>query len=410
MKVHCFYGDALVGQLVDAPREGRIYFQYEETFRRSGLELSPINLPSTVAGPVTFPDPAFEGLPGLFYDSLPDTWGRRLMMQRFQEQGLLPEQVGPLLMLGYVGNRGIGALRYEPDLDAPPEALGALDLISLNRAAGAFGGQPEAVLRRLRAAGGTAGGMRPKAFVVISEEGKFYSSPFLDAPPNSGHWLVKFDTRPDRQYGRIEYAYSLMAKAGGIEIPETRLLELDDEEGNPLALYAIRRFDRERGALLHFHSLAGILHHDFSSPTLTYERIAALLTRIPVEKRTADAEELCRRMIFNVLASNRDDHAKNFGFLMDGEGRWRLSPAYDLTFAVGKNTERRQTGISGQWKNIGRDDLLSAAKQMRIRAKRFAEIFNQVTTAVRDWPRYGETAGVTLERVAEISRFIRILP
>ncbi len=407
MKIRCFYGDTLVGQLVEAPQEGRIYFQYGEDFRRSGLELSPIHLPSTLSGPITFPDPALEGLPGLFYDSLPDTWGRRLMMQRFQEQGLLPEQVGPLLMLSYVGNRGIGALRYEPDLDAPQEALEALDLIALNRAAGALEGEPEAVLRRLRAAGGTAGGMRPKAFVVISEEGKFYSSPFLKTPPSSSHWLVKFDTLPSRQYGRIEYAYSLMARDAGIEVPETRLLEMNDEEGNPLAIYAIRRFDRENGARLHFHSLAGILHHDFSSPTLAYERIAALLTRIPVEKRTSDAEELCRRMIFNVLASNRDDHAKNFGFIMDGEGRWRLSPAYDLTFAVGKSTERRQTGINGRWENISRDDLLFAAKQMRIGEKRFSAIFDQVSTAVRDWPKYAVAAGISENRAAEVSRFLK---
>ncbi|WP_313045434.1 type II toxin-antitoxin system HipA family toxin [Brevundimonas sp.] len=319
-------GATRVGRL--AVRARQIYFEYNIDFIAQGLEISPLRLPLR-AGLQTFEPALFESLPGVFNDSLPDGWGRLLFDRALRANGILPEQVSPLDRLAHVGAQGMGALIYEPD-HAPATPPSDIDLDRLaDQALEVFEGQADDVIAELIALNGSSAGARPKAMIGFNPQTGAMMYGVSPLPEGFEHWLVKFPNNQDgKDGGAIEYVYALMAQAAGVTMTDTRLITT--ERG---AYFATRR--------LHAHTASGLLHADHRIPSLDYETLVALTQRVTRDVR--EIESLFRLATFNVLAHNRDDHAKNFTYLMNDQGEWRLAPAYDLTFSSGPGGEQTTT-------------------------------------------------------------------
>lgn len=324
----------VVGQL--ALHRRQIFFEYAADFITAGRSISPFKL-ALQPGLQAAPFELRHGLHGAFDDSLPDGWGMLLMDREFLARGVRPGEVAPLDRLAYLGRRCLGALTYHPCSEPDETTSAPLDLGELAGAALAVHeGRAAEVLPVLRRAGGSPGGARPK--VLVGVRGDRMISGADELPLGYQGWLIKFDTRDDPAHaGALEHAYARMAKRAGITVPETRLFTLPDGG----RCFGARRFDRGDGERLHMHSLAGLLHADYRTPGLDYEhllRVAISLTRNQVHVR-----ECFRRALFNWLAHNRDDHGKNFAFLMRRDGSWEPSPAYDLNFAEGPGGEHTTT-------------------------------------------------------------------
>lgn len=380
----------LVGTLLRQGRE--LLFEYDAGFLETGLELSPFKLPLRPG--VFRGDPArFEGLMGLFDDSLPDGWGRLLIDRRTQKSGLSGAQLGPLDRLSKVGSRTMGALVYEPEqaLELPTVVkLKALEeeIISV------LSDGARADLDRLIALGGSPQGARPKALVQMDGKGVLHAG-VSRALPGCSAWLVKFRSLTDDvDSGVLEHAYFLMAKAAGIEVPETRLL------GAAPGYFAIRRFDRDGVRKTHQHTVAGLLEAPHPYSSVTYKDLL-LLTRGLVRSEPA-VTEMFRRACFNVFARNRDDHSKNFSFVMNERGEWRVSPAYDLNLSSGPGGEHWMT-VAGESANPTQEHLLKLASGADL--KRPAPIIDAVRGAVSRFREFAEQAGLrakTRDRVARL--------
>ncbi|MCB1968611.1 MAG: type II toxin-antitoxin system HipA family toxin, partial [Candidatus Accumulibacter sp.] len=333
--------------------EGRDHaaFQYDPAFARSGIELSPLVMPLSdrVYEFPTLPRDAFHGLPGLLSDSLPDRFGNALINAWLATQGRTPESFTPVERLCYTGTRGMGALEFSPALGPRPrkattieiDALVQLasDILSHRNAlqASLAGAAREKALNDILRVGTSAGGARAKAVIAWNVETGELRSGQIAAGEGFDYWLLKFDgvsANRDKElddpkgYGAIEYAYHLMAKAAGITMTDCRLLE---ENGR--RHFMTRRFDRLAGGeKLHMQSLCALAHLDFNQPGAHgYEQ--ALLTIRQLQLPMAALEEQFRRMAFNIVARNQDDHVKNIAFLMDKQGRWSLAPAFDVTYS-----------------------------------------------------------------------------
>jgi len=335
-----------VGVLQDVGRD--VAFEYDREFLALGLNLAPLRLPLRPGVQVYDRSGNMETF-GLFDDSLPDGWGRRLVDQAFRKKyGRLPTV---LERLACVGSNGKGALVYEPEENFDEGVIGC-DLATLGEAAMEFDdGRAEEALPALRQAGGSSGGARPKAYVGFNPMTGEVCAERPDLPKGFEHWLVKFNTRRDGDAaGREEYRYYQKAIAAGVSMMPSRLIET-----RAGAYFATKRFDRtENGGRLHFSSAAGLLHADYRTPGDEYEtlfRLTDLLTHDHSAK-----EELFRRVRLNVLEHNRDDHLKNFGFLMDTKGRWSLAPFYDFTYSEGPNGWQTLS-VSGEGANPGEADL-----------------------------------------------------
>lgn len=385
-----------VGRL--ALQDRRILFEYDSGFLASGLQISPLRVPLR---PGVIPgDPSiFDGLPGVFNDSLPDGWGRLLLDRAVEKLGIRRGILTPLDRLAHVGPNGMGALSYEPDYSGAPakaEAL-RLDRIAAETAT-VLSGEGQAVIDELLRLNGASAGARPKVVAQVSGDHKriIHGAAPLEAGFSS--WLIKFPSAGDAaDIGRVEYAYSLMARAAGITMPETHLFK-----GNRKAAYfGAKRFDRDGGRRLHMHSLSGLIHADHRMPAVDYDDLlkAALIL-------TKDARELVRAFelaCFNVLAHNRDDHAKNVSFLMDQQGRWTLAPAYDLTFSEGPAGEQSMM-VMGEGREPGPAQLLELAKAHGI--KRPGEIIARVSDAVARWHEFAEEAGVAKKSALTVTQQI----
>jgi serine/threonine-protein kinase HipA len=365
-----------VGDLALAGRD--FVFQYAESFRDLNLAISPVNLPVRPGAQVYDGRGRME-IFGVFEDAMPDSWGRRLVDRHFQKT--LGRPPGVLERLAYVGERAMGALTFHPPQDATPLLAKELDLAGLAVQAWDFDTDKiEDALPELRRLGGTSGGARPKVLVGLPVEGHSTKQKILpgdgDLPDGYAHWIVKFNARADgADAGPLEFAYAEMAAAAGAEVPEHRLMQTDIGQ-----FFAVRRFDRPApGQRLHLHSAAGLLHADFRTPGDEYDilfRLTESLTRDYAQKR-----ELFRRVCLNVLACNRDDHLKNFAFLMGADGVWRLAPLYDFTFHTGPNGWQTLS-VAGEGQNPRREHLLKLAEQVDIRSRDAAEIIEQVRDAV----------------------------
>lgn len=348
-------------------------FEFDRSFLGMGLAPSPFRLPVRSGVNVYDRQGGMETF-GIFEDSLPDGWGRRLLDVAFRKRhGRTPTV---LERLSCVGTSGMGALVYEPAAEVPPPPE-SLDLGELASSALAFDeGKAEDVLPEVRRAGGSSGGARPKAYLGYNPETGDVCAEHETLPPGFEHWLVKFNTRSDgKDAGEREYRWHRMAVSAGAEMSPCRLIETS--AGN---FFATRRFDRtDDGGRLHFATAAGLLHANFRIPGEEY-LILFRLTDALTHDYSAKVE-LFRRTVLNVLAHNRDDHLKNFGFLMDRHGRWSLAPFYDFTYAEGPNGWHT-LAVAGEGANPGVDDLLRLSRDAGISPSDAKRTLDEVQAAV----------------------------
>ncbi len=375
-----------------------ILFEYDPAFPRRTHDISPINLREP-AGSTTIPAPPqpFEGLHGVFDDSLPDGWGRLLMDRKLLDLGINPRLISPLDRLAWIGSRGMGALRYRPEHAPLAKDDGPIDLDGLaEKSRKVLAGSSKEVIDELLQAGGSPGGARPKALLGRSEDGARLIHGVDDLPEGFSHWLAKFRTREDAiDMGAVEHAYALMAREAGIDIMETTLLPAKKGPGH----FAIRRFDRRGNQRIHMHTVAGLLYATQRMPSITYEdllKVTMLLTR---DQRQVD--QIFARMVFNVFAHNRDDHTKNHAFLMEDDGSWMASPAYDLTFGSGTGDEHALS-IGGERARPGEAHLRAAGKAGGVSDDVIGACIDQARAAVDRWPEFAAAAGVSKKMASTI--------
>jgi serine/threonine-protein kinase HipA len=404
-------------------------FQYTPEFAASRIQLAPLSMPLQEA-PYEFPALAretFYGLPGLLADSLPDKFGNRLIDAWLSSQGRPPGSMNPVERLCYTGSRGMGALEFKPTIKNAPSkthrlkisALVALanrvldERISLN---GKFTGQGDKhTIEDILRVGTSAGGARAKAVLAWNPQtGEFRSG---QAPVGQGfsHWIMKFDGihgNRDREladpqgFGRIEFAYSLMANDAGITMQECRL----HIEGGR-AHFMTKRFDRtEKGLKLHMLSLGAMRHYDYNQAgAYAYEQAIETiqLLSLPME----DIEQQVRRALFNILARNHDDHVKNIAFLMNKLGQWRLSPAFDLAYAYnpsGAWTSRHQMSLNGKRDGFKTEDLIAFAQTAGVKKTKAMAILKEVSNSVKNWRSYATTASVSSHDIHRIEKAFRL--
>ncbi len=381
-------------------RGRQVLFEFDRQFLLEGMELSPLHLRRR-PGVIETVEPMFDNLPGVFADSLPDGWGRLLLDRAARRSGIQPQLLTPLDRLAHVGRDGIGALVYRPELAAD----GQQEPIDLDRLADAsrtvLEGKSDDLLDRLRAVGGSPQGARPKALVQIETITGRLTGAQHERGPGWRHFIVKFSTLADfPDMGPVELAYARMAAAAGVRIPEVLLLPSLHGHG----YFASARFDRDGDRRLHVATAAGLLHADFRMPSLDYVDLAKLTVRLTQDHR--EGEQMFRLMAFNVLAHNRDDHAKQFSFLMDRTGVWTLAPAYDLTFAHGVAGEHT-TSVAGEGKTPTLAHMHKVADAAGLARQVADRILEQTREAVRRWPEIAAEAGVTEDTSAEIGSVIR---
>ena len=389
-----------VGEL--AEDRGRVYFEYAAEFLATGLNLSPFRLPFET-GLFEHRDREFGPLPGLFDDSLPDGWGLLLMDRHFRSLGRDLAEIGPLERLSWLGRWTMGALTYHPPADRESADTSGFDLHELARQSQEIlSGAAVDVLPELLRAGGSPGGARPKVLVGFdSDSGEVRSGE--DCLPNGfEHWIVKFTAGSDApDAGAIEYAYSLMACDAGIDMPPTRLFETS--EGG--RFFGVQRFDRSGNRRYHVHTFGNLIHSDFRIPSADYAdllKATSLLTR-----NHQDVLRAFRRMVFNVLAHNRDDHVKNFAFLLDDStGEWTLSPAYDLLHSPGPGGEHSTT-LAGEGRSPRRSHMLHLAERVGVSERDAVAIIDEVRSAVSHWSRQAARADVSK---ASSKRVAQLLP
>lgn len=349
-----------------------ILFEYTAEAMRQQLELSPRMLELNVSAYEDFPVHQMR-LPGLVADSLPDGWGLLLMDRAFRRAGL--QSVSPLDRLAFIGDRAMGALSYEPaDPDTlPDEDVKLLDVAKQVQMV--VDGADAEVLRRLMLLGGSPHGARPKALVYYDPASGVMRT---QASDNEEPWLVKFPANGEhKDTCAIEHAYAQLAVACGLEMPQTRYLDLDSRH----AAFGIQRFDRQNGMRVPMHTLAGFLHADFRIPSVdatTFLRATRAITRD--EREVAKA---FRRVVFNVAFNNRDDHVKNFAFCLDQQRQWKLAPAYDLTFNEGPGGEH-QMDVCGEALTPGRAELMRLATVAAVPAAEASEIIDLIVSVASD--------------------------
>lgn len=404
-------------------------FQYDPTFANSGIEISPLTMPLS-RRIYTFPElprKTFHGLPGLVADSLPDKFGNALINSWLARQGRQPESFNAVERLCYTGQRGMGALEFMPAIG--PSGLDSSriqvdQLVELasgilshrNQLQGSFRhqNQEQAITDILRI-GTSAGGARAKAVIAWNPVTQEVCSGQASAGKGFEYWLLKFDGvsgNKDKEledpqgYGAIEYAYYQMAKDCGMEISPCRLLE---ENGR--RHFMTRRFDRlAGGAKRHMQSLCALAHYDFNLPgAYSYEQALLVIRQLGLP--VSAAEEQFRRMVFNIVARNQDDHVKNIAFLMDQSGRWSLSPAFDMTYSFnpkGEWTAVHQMTMNGKQDQFTMDDFKACAKIGLLKRGRAEVIVNEVQAVVSQWRNYADNVGVSAVWRDEIQKNLRI--
>lgn len=393
-------------------------FQYDPAFARSGIEISPLVMPlgDQVYEFPALPRNTFHGLPGLLADSLPDRFGNALIDAWLATQGRTAENFSAIERLCYTGSRGMGALEFKPVIGPRPRTAGKIEIDSLVRLASDvlthrndlqanFAGTKRAkALNDILQVGTSAGGARAKAVIAWNRETNEVRSGQVAAGSGFEYWLLKFDgvtgnkdkeLEDSKGYGAIEYAYHLMAKKAGITMSECRLLE---ENGR--RHFMTRRFDRLAGGeKLHMQSMCALAHFDFNhAGAHSYEQ--ALMTIRQLKLPMAAVEQQFRRMVFNIVARNQDDHVKNIAFLMDKQGQWSLAPAFDVTYSYnpsGSWTATHQMTLNGKRDGYTLKDFEACAKSALMKRGRAATIIDEVRSAVMDWPMFAAEANVADE-------------
>ena len=392
-----------VGALVELVT-GRILFEYADDFRRIGIEISPIHLPSTLSGPQSFEElqrmPAFLGLPGVFSDALPDAFGRSVIRAYYEARGESERALSPVQRLLYVGERALGALTFHPAEDIPSRAAEqeSLEVQQLaHDARRIVRGKPDIAIPEIYRIGSSAGGRRPKAIVYFDSSTRTVRSGEISRKSGEIPCILKFDgvggdegadkLGPPQHFNRVEAAYRGMAQAAGVEVAQISVLEVSG-----YAHLLVHRFDAQDGQRLHQHTFGGLMHVDYNEPgASSYEEYFRTILRLGMANDAL--REAYRRMVFNVMAINQDDHVKNLSFHMNREGTWFLAPAYDVTFAHGVGwTRAHQMRVRDKTTDIREADLVAIAEEFGI--KKPKRILEQSRAAIADWERFAAVYGV----------------
>lgn len=400
-------------------------FQYDRKFLNKGYELSPIKMPLENGDMIyRFPElrrdknqreSTFKGLPGLLADALPDRYGNQLMDVWLAQNGRPPQSMNPVEQLCFIGSRGMSALEFEPALIKTDKRTFKVEINSLVSIAQKMLSKrtkmsvnliedEQRAMKELIKIGTSAGGARPKAVIAFNEKTGEVRSGQTKAPKGFEHWLIKLDGVSGTQfgvshgYGRVEYAYYLMTKDCGINMTECRLLEENDR-----AHFMTKRFDREKSDTRHhIQTLCGINHFDYANLySYGYEQLFQTMRMLKLTY--PEAEQMFRRMVFNVMATNFDDHTKNFAFRLKQKGKWELAPAYDVCFSYDPTNEwvnQHTMSINGKHKNIKRSDLLTIAEANSIKKGKI--IIDEIKDVVCGWDRYARETDVA----SDLTKFI----
>jgi len=391
--------------------EGVIAFQYDSAWLDKGFDLAPSSMPFDAMANRSERPAEFDGLHGVFNDSLPDGWGLLLMDRVLKKhKGMDQAEITPLDRLSYMGHRGMGALEYQPEL-MPEQTEGLIDLADIaEQSDKVLNGDSADVIEELRIYGGSPGGARPKVTVAFSEDLRICQSGFGNIPAGYSHWIVKF--RNDSKHGvsdsidsgRMERAYAEMALAAGLTMPRTALLEVTVKKKRE-AFFAVRRFDRDANRKIHFLSLSGYAYANHRIPCLDY-RDSVLPAVKKLTRSAVEVEKAFRLMVFNILAHNKDDHAKNFAFLRDPAlGVWQLAPAFDLTFNHGMN-DCHTTAVSGSGRPTAADIKKVAGRHGITNWK---QIVDEVRSAMAQWPAFAAAFGLDKRRIGEIQKAFKAI-
>lgn len=411
-KVYPYIWDKKIGTIMYD--DGNIYFEYDDAFRGLGLEISPFKLPLDLKGVYANNDERyFSGLAGVFHDSLPDKFGTKVIERYFESKGIEPYELNVVQKLMFVGDRSMGAISYKPSEEiledkSMSEIIDIQDFYDNSKKI--VTGEAIDVIEEMyefMESSASAGGARAKAIVGFNPNTLEMTNGTKDNLPNGfEHWLIKFDEEKEGKsldYTKLEYLYMSMAKECGINVPEIKLFE----HGN-LSHFLIKRFDRVNNTRMHTHTLAGLTHTDFNVPKhYSYDMLLKLTLNLTGEQ--AAVEEQYRRMVFNVIARNQDDHAKNFSFLMDQKGNWRISPAYDITYANGAEyTKNHQLSIRGKVNNFTMEDLLYIAKESSIKESWAKEIIQQSIEVVSSFENRAQELKINYNLTLRVLKALRL--
>ena len=415
----------LVGVVRWIPERNLASFQYDKSFLSNNWDLSPLKMPINNGTRVyNFPElrkekdseyDTFKGLPGLLADSLPDKYGNKLIDLWLAQNGRPTGSMNPVEKLCFIGSRGMGALEFEPAQiktgknTFPIEISGLIDIakkILSDRETFAtnFNKDERRAMQEIIKVGTSAGGARPKVLIAYNTKTGELLSGQTSVPKGFEHWLLKLDEVSDEQFGeskgwgRIEYAYYLMAKECRIEMTECKLLE-----ENKRAHFMTKRFDREgHNTRHHIQTLCGIQHFDYNDMHgYSYEQVFQTMRQLKL--KYPEAEQMFRRMVFNVLATNYDDHTKNFSFILKKDGQWGLSPAYDVCYSYNPTNQwllQQTLSINGKRNNITQSDLMTIAKANNI--KKGETIISEINNVVKNWGDFAGSAKVRDDKINEI--------
>jgi len=385
-------------------------FRYASSFLEKGFNVAPVTMPLSDTTFVfdSLNRDTYQGLPGMLSDSLPDSYGNALIDVWLSGAGIQMSEFTPLDRLCYVGRRGMGALEYEPVI-GNADVNEKIDVDMLSSLASEVLGQRENFradmsdkgLRELLSVGTSAGGARPKATVGLNERTGEIRSGQLDLPSEYTYWIIKFDTETGKKRGycRIEYAYHEMARACGVNMTECRLLDTGSR-----AHFMTRRFDRTVDGKKHMLTLCALAHYDYKMPGRhSYEEALGIMRALNMPYD--DMEQMFRRIVFNVIMRNQDDHTKNITFLMGRDGVWRLSPAYDVTYAFDPNNywmHQHQMSVNGKLRDIDRNDLMEFARKAGIRDPK--DVIDTTLSVASEWSDYARCSDVPKETAEAIGR------
>lgn len=403
-------------------------FEYDPSFIKSNIEISPITMPlsSQIYSFPALKATVFYGLPGLLADSLPDKFGNALINAWLAKQGRSPKNFNPIERLCYIGKRGMGALEFRPPHEPTRASSKHIDIellvdlaseILLKRTAfksSFLSSARKNALQDILRVGTSAGGARAKAVIAWNPKTQKVQSGQILAGKGFSYWILKFDgvsgnTDKDLEntkgFGLIEYAYYKMALGAGIEMSKCRLLH---ENGR--SHFMTKRFDRtDKHEKIHMQSLGALAHYDFSQAgAYSYEQVIQVMRKLGLPM--LEIEEQFRRIVFNVVARNQDDHVKNIAFLMDTTGQWRLSPAFDVIYSYNPSglwTNKHQMSMNGKRDNFNKNDFIEFAKTASMKKGRAEAIIVQVLDAVSRWPKYAKDANVPSERIKKIASTYR---